>query len=257
MKKTVSMRIALGMLALTLMTSCFVSGTFAKYVTKVSSKGDDLARVAKWGVVVSAGTGDLFENAYATDDSAVKGTIAESVRADVKVVAPGTKNENGGFFSLTGTPEVAVNVKIEMTGADGGEITDVVLPAGTYTDYTGAGENFTIDADYHPVVFTLKDGENKLAEGTLAQIQAYLNGFNKNYEPGTNLAKIFETEDTKDQLTGTYTLSWAWDYGAFNTDTGHDQEDTYLGQVAAGVATDANVKTELDFVITITVTQID
>lgn len=258
MKKSKSIRVAAGLLTLTLITSCFVGGTFAKYVTKATGDGNDLARVAKWGVEIDAEAGDLFKKVYTTNAADIKdaegNAIQNSVEADEKVVAPGTKNDNGGFFSLKGTPEVAVNVKINMHGKDGAEsaITDVVLPAGTYTDYTGTAETFTINADYHPVTFTLKDGTNVLKTGTLAEIQTYFNGFNKNYAPRTDLSKIFNADGT-----GVYTLSWAWDYGNFDTDTGHDQADTYLGQVAAGIVTDANAKTSLDFVIDITVTQID
>lgn len=45
------MRVAGLLLALVLVTSCFVGGTFAKYVT--SGHGNDSARAAKWGVVVN------------------------------------------------------------------------------------------------------------------------------------------------------------------------------------------------------------
>ena len=265
MKKTKSLRVEVGMLALTLVTSCFVSGTFAKYVTKATGDGTDLARVAKWGVEINAGAGDLFKKVYAKDaegeltDGKTNLAITNTVEADVKVVAPGTKNDNGGFFSLKGQPEVAVNVKIEMTGKDGGAITDVVLPAGTYKDYTGTATEFTIAEgdDYHPVVFTLKDGATTLKTGTLADIQTYLNGFNKDYAPGTDLSKIFGNDGT-----GVYTLAWAWEYGKFDEDTGHDQADTYLGQLIADptnteVPTGVTVSTAFDFVINITVTQID
>lgn len=41
-----TMRVAGLLLALVLVTSCFVGGTFAKYVT--SGHGNDSARAAKW-----------------------------------------------------------------------------------------------------------------------------------------------------------------------------------------------------------------
>ena len=61
MKKTKLMRAALLLLVLTLITSCFVGGTFAKYTT--SEKGSDTARVAKWGVEITA-NGATFAEAY-------------------------------------------------------------------------------------------------------------------------------------------------------------------------------------------------
>ena len=63
MKKTKFMRAALLLLVLTLITSCFVGGTFAKYTT--SANGSDSARVAKWGFndSTSVSLTDLFKNA--------------------------------------------------------------------------------------------------------------------------------------------------------------------------------------------------
>ena len=56
-KKNWTLRAAVLMLALVLITSCFVGGTFAKYVT--SGSGTDSARVAKFGVTVKANV-DVF-----------------------------------------------------------------------------------------------------------------------------------------------------------------------------------------------------
>lgn len=114
-KKNWTMRAAVLMLALVLITSCFVGGTFAKYVT--SGSGTDSARVAKFGVTVSA-NGDVFAKEYDTDDQTVVGTIAKSVISTDKVVAPGTTS-NGDFVAatITGTPEVAVRVSYKLDAA--------------------------------------------------------------------------------------------------------------------------------------------
>lgn len=62
-KKNVLMRSAGLLLALVLVTSCFVGSTFAKYVT--SGDAGDNARVAKWGVSITAhATGDVFAKEY-------------------------------------------------------------------------------------------------------------------------------------------------------------------------------------------------
>ena len=50
MKKNKFMRLASVMLMLCLITTCAISGTFAKYTT--SGTATDTARVAKWGVGV-------------------------------------------------------------------------------------------------------------------------------------------------------------------------------------------------------------
>ncbi len=63
-KKNRTLRAAVLMLALVLITSCFVGGTFAKYVT--SGEAGDNARVAKWGVSITRlhATGDIFAKEY-------------------------------------------------------------------------------------------------------------------------------------------------------------------------------------------------
>ena len=58
MKKNILMRIGSTALVLTMITSYIISGTYAKYIT--SDSASDTARVAKFGVVVTA-TGSLFD----------------------------------------------------------------------------------------------------------------------------------------------------------------------------------------------------
>ena len=241
MKKIKTMRIASILLIAVLMTTCAISGTFAKYVT--SDNGSDSARVAKWGVQVEiANDLNLFGQTYAKHDQTVNDqNITNTVAVDTtggNLVAPGT--DNSITFTISGTPEVAVDVKIEMNVRS-----DVIIPAntdirqGNPTDADETVENI-LAADYTPVVFTLKKSDDTtVATGTLAQIEAELEALSAKYGPNTKLDE-------------TYTLSWAW---AFNG--GNDAADTYLGNVAAGEVTDANTKTAIAFDFTITVTQID
>ncbi len=285
MKKNWTMRVALLVVALTLITSCFVGGTFAKYVTGASY--EDTARVAKFGVLLSI-EGEGFATKYATDDTTYTG--AYTVEATDKVVAPGTPAglktetsetevsqgdkreaeaaENKALtFGISGTPEVAVRINIEF----GEDFKDVVLPAGTYTDYTkliekpatngeGEGEGdkregevaeeaaygyygeFTLAENYYPIVYTLKEGETVLKSGTLKDIVDFVTTFSEtaDYAPGTE----FDTE---------FTLTWEWPF-----ESGNDAADTLLGNIAADVI-DApeGASTEINFALTITVTQID
>lgn len=244
MKKNRMMRVASTLLVAVLLTTCAVSGTFAKYVT--SASGSDTARVAKWGVEVSGMKDGLFKNQYAKDSET---TFENTVVSKSEVVAPGTKNDTGVTFSLTGTPEVAVEVAFGVTVNN-----DVFLKEGTYKDCTKDTEDtFELATAYYPVVFTLKDGENELVTGELADIKTYLEGLNMQYEAGKDLSKICE-KDSITGCTGIYTLTWAW---AFE---GNDQADTLLGNLAAGTATgieNDKYSTEIDFSISITVTQVD
>ena len=158
MKKNKIMRIASVLLVAVLISTCAISGTFAKYVTKAS--GADKARVAKWGILVGVEGDHLFETTYATDDTTYTG--ADSVVAAYKVldfdaedmdrdVAPGTK----GAITATvvGTPEVATRYTLKIADWE-----DIVLPGGvTYTDETeyvlGSGytNTYTLEADYSPI----------------------------------------------------------------------------------------------------------
>ena len=238
MKKNWTMRVALLVVALTLITSCFVGGTFAKYVTGTSI--DDTARVAKFGVVITAEGGSLFAKEYDTDDDTYDGEL--TVQAEEEVVAPGTTyaGDEPISFAISGTPEVAVRVAITF---DENSFSDVILPAGEYRDFTVSDPDakFTLDADYTPVVYTLKEGDREIASGSLTAIKTAIADFatGKDYAPGTE----FNTS---------FTLTWAW---AFE---GNDKADTFLGNIAAGaVEAPEGASTTIAFNATITVTQID
>jgi hypothetical protein len=243
MKKNKAMRLASMLFVLTLLTTCVISGTFAKYTTKDSAS--DTARVAKWGVNVTA-TGGLFSKNYLTStntkaaDDATTGISVQSSTADgadgKNLVAPGTKNDTGLTFSITGTPEVAVNVKFGLTVNN-----DVFLKAiaanGAYKDYTSnkAAGTFTLANDYYPVKFTLKKGGTvvqykksetetvDLSDVNLATLKAGIEALsNTSVAPNTDLSSTY----------GTYTLTWAWAYGNATSDAGNDQADTLLGNLA-------------------------
>lgn len=126
MKKKINkpMRAAGALLVATMLTTCMTAGTFAKYTTTDSAT--DSARVAKFGVVVSA-NGALYGTQYsnnatnptnevvAYDPTDAPGTNpTASVKAyavgSKNVVAPGTKNDTGLGFGVSGVPEVDTKV---------------------------------------------------------------------------------------------------------------------------------------------------
>ena len=123
MKKNKMMRIASVLLVAVLVSTCAISGTFAKYVTH--NEGGDVARVAKWGVVIVAG-GDLFGDYYDSTNhtpTAVSTASALSVQnitdiATIDLVAPGTKSTDGLTLEVTGTPEVRTKVDITVSAQD-------------------------------------------------------------------------------------------------------------------------------------------
>ena len=103
MKKNIAMRVAAFLFILTMISTCAFATTFAKYTTH--GEANDTARVAKFGVKVEGVSGAANTMFSETEG---EGTNL-SVKAVENVVAPGT---SGKFseFTITGTPEVAVNV---------------------------------------------------------------------------------------------------------------------------------------------------
>ena len=140
MKKNKMLRLASTLLVLVLLTTSIIGSTFAKYTTQDSAS--DTARVAKWGVtlqVMGKLYGETYENAIVANDA---GTIRvqanDYASADDYVVAPGTENAGGFKISLTGTPEVATQVTVEINAknvflAGGSYGLMVAVPAGTVT----------------------------------------------------------------------------------------------------------------------------
>lgn len=219
MKKNKMMRAASGLLVATLLTTCVISGTFAKYTTE--SGGSDTARVAKFGVTITA-NGDTFAKEYATDDSTVSGTIAKSVIStdDKNVVAPGT---SGTLVASTinGTPEVAVNVKREA------EL--------TLTGWEDEDSHY-----YCPIIITVDGTEyagvnySSITEFKAA-VEGAIQGDSHDYAPGTDLSGI---------AGDTFDVTWKWPF-----DGGDDAKDTALGNQGTASTIQLAIKT--------TVTQID
>jgi len=260
MKKNKMMRLASAMMVLTLMSTSVISGTFAKYVT--SDFASDTARVAKFGVVVTA-DGFLFAETYkkttntpgeTTDDvAALSVETSGEVNNVSKLVAPGTKNDTGMTFAITGTPEVDVQVTVTVENNE----EDIFLGVKDGLPDMTTGKNddtFNVTTKYEPVKYTLKQTKNGstdtlVSAGNITAITTALTNLTKEYSANTDLSKEV----------GTLTLTWEW---AFE---GNDKEDTLLGDLAAGTAltpsitlvdgTDYNLETGLK--ITVTVTQID
>ncbi|MBR2028540.1 MAG: hypothetical protein IKA10_06105 [Oscillospiraceae bacterium] len=258
MKKNKMMRLASGLLVAVLITTSTISGTFAKYVTE--AEAGDTARVAKFGVVVTA-NGTLFDTTYVEEaEDNVPGTqkpgaaiTVESSNGD-NLVAPGTKNEEGITFAITGTPEVDVNVAVTVDN-----VKDIFLAQKTGLPNMTTGldtDTFDNGADYYPVKYTLTSTVlgTMVNGGTMADVETALAAINNTYEANTNLA----TE------VGTLKLTWAWDFDDAGAGT-YDKQDTLLGDLAAGTTltpattltagTDYSLNTEVK--INITVTQVD
>ena len=239
-RKNHTLKLAGILLALVLVTSCFVGGTFAKYVT--SGTGNDTARVAKFGVKVTA-EGSTFANAYTTNDNTVTG-IAQSVISsgeNEKVVAPGTSGQMAAI-KITGTPEVAVNVRynlnemtlVNWTDKDGKFYCPLTISITKYSAEKGM-----------PTTTHIPGLDYTSADEFIRQIRQEINNYSVNYAPGT----VLDEKNGNDVLG----ISWKW---AFEDNAENakqtDEKDTYLGDQAAN----GNAATIALEVVT-TVTQID
>ncbi len=223
MKKNVMMRVASALLVAVLMTTCAISGTFAKYTT--SATGSDSARVAKWGVVITA-NGQMFTT---TENKTVAGFTGNTVLSakptgndKENVVAPGMEGKLMEM-TITGTPEVAVEVKYEATL--------------TLSDWK------VDDAEYCPIEFTVGETTFKLGDSGIvtisdlkSKVEAAINAYTANYAAGIDLSATATVK--------TPVVSWKWAF------TGNDDtKDTQLGNAATGATIALTVVT--------TVTQLD
>lgn len=238
-KKNRTLRAAVLMLALVLITSCFVGGTFAKYVT--SGDAGDNARVAKWGVSITAhDTGDVFAKEYdaiaGQDNTVIAG-------GEYKVIAPGTKRDNAALVTLSGKPEVSVKVtyNAEHFSLTGNWIGD---------------ENNTF---YCPLIIkvTGKVGDavktetiNCVEKTSAAEVETAVKNAvaacSATYGPNTDLSTV-----AGDGLK----ISWEWPFEGTANKGQTDAKDTYLGNQAA-TATGLDIPA-IHVPVTATVTQID
>lgn len=246
MKKNTMMRLASVMLVLVLLTTCAISGTFAKYVT--ANDAEDGARVAKWGVnfsLTKTDDKDLFTAEYAeNNDPQTSGVSVKAYNGD-KLVAPGTSG-NLITFAVTeedNAPEVSYEVTFDIT--DTAET--VWLKQG--------------NATYEPIVWTVKLGENTATTYTLEKMVEAIEGYKFYYN--VDDGKYYEWNGTAWEATGSdvapsVTVNWAWDFDDSGAGT-NDVYDTLLGDYAAGITLPEGVTANLEISIELaaTATQLD
>lgn len=284
MKKNKAMRAAGGLFIATMLTTSVISGTYAKYVTENS--GSDSARVAVFGVEIKA-SGDLFGQTYFDVENGntpggpsdgVGGADMEPATLTVyslnqykngenpdNIVAPGTQNDEGLVFSITGTPEVDVKVEFNITNSmdttGDGRATDIFLGTGRFPNVTNSGiwdtsytvgsytknvDDFYVGEVYYPIQWTLWESANgtnftkitDCTDVTIGDIEDYLESTlttaatSAIYKAGTNLANVIGGGTTS-----TYKLTWKWAYGDESGISENDKKDTLLGDLAADYAT--------------------
>lgn len=237
MRKNRTMRVAALLLALTLITSCFVGGTFAKYTT--STTGGDSARVAYWGFDQAATTTiDMFDGEYTNVDSS----------NEDNVVAPGTSKTT--TFAFGYTPK-ADTVNALTAGA-------IAAPEVAYTftvDVAITGDYDLLDSNPN-FKWTLQKGNESVVqydtvEDLIAAVKALSGDASgtKDYNAG-ELPTAFTAADE------TYTIGWTWLFETADNAQTDDNEMAIQDAIdtAMGNAQDLD---DVTFTITITATQKD
>lgn len=188
MKNNKIMRCASALLAIALLSTCAISGTFAKYVT--GTTGGDNARVAYWGFdQASTIELDLFDAEY---DGTVKSQNGDNV------VAPGASKSTAVAFHYKD------NTNKNITAPE--------------VDY-----KFTVDVETYGSTIDLDS--NKSFKWTLERYEGFVEEFNtldelvnaveslsgatsgtKSYEAGT-LPTEFDHNDEN-----SIKIGWKWDY---------------------------------------------
>jgi len=217
MKKNVMMRLASFLLVAVLISTSAISGTYAKYVTQGSSQ--DTARVARFGVDVTANFTELFKDQYETT-TAWTGDDGVSVKSIYggDVIAPGT-NGHMVDFVVTGWPEVDVNVSY---------VADFELGDNWMVD---TNDDNVLDSEYCPLVIVV-NGSSYCIDGatikTVAELETAVENAivasAKNYNAGQDLSVI------KDDLE----IDWVWYFEGSNEGGSGpacqwDKFDTQLG----------------------------
>ena len=196
MKKNTMMRVASALLVAVLLTTCAISGTFAKYVTSATS--EDEARVAYWGWKdTSMDIKGLFEKAY-----------NDTVSSKVDVIAPGTTNSVDFTFAYAANTAEGVNApEVDYTFEVNAEIT------GDYTALDN-NKNFT---------WTLKDAAGvEKSYQTVAELLAAIKALDGN-DAG---AATIQAGDLPAMANATCAIGWNWE---FHTSDDADKEDTIMG----------------------------
>lgn len=275
MKKNKTLRAAGILFLATMLTTCMTAGTFAKYTT--GDRAEDSARVAKFGVTVTA-DGSLFGEEYASKEGGNNpisfsgdehtGTV-QVFETGENVVAPGTKNDTGLGFVISGKPEV--DVKINTT-VDIDKVKTVYLRKGSYAvmsklnnvteenfvpesvyvqegdsykhpteydadaEYYKAGDKLSFnDYNYNPIIYQYQDktGNHFQAYDDLKNLCDAINKDN----PGITCDGTYKANT--DIETCTRTLTWYWlisnpESPYSPKDPLKDAKDTILGDIAAG-----------------------
>ena len=254
MKKNAMLKIAAILMVAVLLTTCAISSTFAKYVTAPGAS-TNTARVAKWGVQLTATAANAFAKEYSNGDAGV--TV--SSQTDMNVMAPGTKEASAVSITIAGEPEVDANVDVKTTTfvelSDNWSITETV--GGSPMDYCPIKFKVTVGATALDFYVTGPDHSTADVDDdtidTVDELEDAINSYIvANFEDAKYEAE--GTSGTRTPIAMSLTIGWEWAFadgiGTYQTDA----RDTLLGNTV-NVASDSGPT--ITFNAEVAVTQID
>lgn len=219
MKKNKVLRLASVLMMACLLTTCVISGTFAKYVSTKSAQ--DQARVAYWGFKeATLEIKDLFANAYDNTDgeATVKSTqIDPDTNEEVDVIAPGTEG----------------SVTIQYKYAKNGDI-EAPEVAYKFEVSTVGSECATVIQENKNITWAFYKKDETPTWGTWIQLCDDIDNLDEDV-PAGELPALSDNE---------YTIAWKW---VFEKDEAGNTADTAMSDSLA----------EVVLKITVTATQID
>lgn len=215
MKKNHAARLGALALALTLVSTCLMGGTLAKYTTTVEASAK--ATVAKWdfGKTTVTDLGDLFIHGNS-------GVITPAKNAP-GILAPGTEGEKN--FTIVGVSDVTYDLTVTAE-----------------CSYTGKWECDDKNAKYYPIMFQLTTGDGSVNDGEWVNLEGLKDKLDGLSEKGVT---------PHSEKTTSYTIHWKWEF----TSTDADSKDTYLGNIAATAAENDKPNVEIKLAITATQVQ--
>ena len=217
MRKNVMMRAASALLVAVLLTTCAISGTFAKYTTSI--EGTDSARVAYWGFTsTSMDLTGLFSPQYLNTKVTADGTVKSADGDDV--IAPGTTGSADFAFAYTG---------IGGTAAADTTAQNVQAPEVAY-DFTVAVDGTCADdiKSNTNIQWKLDTNDWGTWDDMITDIKA-LSGD----ASGTKFYKPNELPAEFPATPKTHTIAWQWVFETSGAgEAAQDQTDTALGNKA-------------------------
>ena len=211
------------------------SGTLTKYATTSGMRA--LARVAKWGIDIDAGS-DLSKEIFASN-----GKLVVSAKNSDNIIVPGSTGSLA-YVRTSGTPEVAYNV--DISGGDAsGDVPAFTVGSGYYASSKLLRGSDGKPMEYFPIIirFCVYD---LASNGDKIEVQSSTYGIaGHGYAPTVSCANLTdlvaavnsafnEKLDTTNNspapngLNRVYTVDWIWQYKPADNSYQTNTKDTTL-----------------------------